>query len=67
MGKVKIVLFLGVLNILVPFLGLPSAWKTALFILIGLSLIALAYSLREAKKQNAGEIKTGSSSDSYPG
>ena len=42
--------FLGIFIFLVPFLGLPSSWKTALVILSGLTLIAFSVKLSLPKK-----------------
>ncbi|MBI4155740.1 MAG: hypothetical protein HY507_00725 [Candidatus Zambryskibacteria bacterium] len=42
MIKRKSTFFLGIFIFLVPFLGLPSSWKTSLIILSGLTLIFLS-------------------------
>jgi hypothetical protein len=56
MSKRQIIILLGVLIIILPFLGLPDSWKTILFILIGLLLILLAYTVKvkapEIPKEN---------------
>ncbi|OGI61928.1 hypothetical protein A2645_01960 [Candidatus Nomurabacteria bacterium RIFCSPHIGHO2_01_FULL_39_9] len=67
MSKSKIIILLGVANIIIPFLGLPSNWKTGLFIVLGLYLIYLGYAIREKNKENASiEINTENYSESYP-
>lgn len=50
MIKSKRTLFLGIFIFLLPFLGLPSSWKTAFVILSGLTLIALSVSITLPKK-----------------
>jgi len=64
MGKAKTIFLLGLLVIILPFLGLPSSWKTVASVIIGLSLISLAYAFREPKKSTVEEIKTESFSES---
>jgi len=38
----KSTFFLGIFIFLIPFLGLPSSWKTTLIILSGLGLVSLS-------------------------
>jgi hypothetical protein len=42
MSRNKISLCFGILLIVLPQLGLPSAWKTFLYVVMGLVLIAFA-------------------------
>lgn len=36
---------LGIVTILIPYLGIPSSWKTVCTIIIGLSILLIAYRL----------------------
>ena len=42
--------FLGIFIFLIPFLGLPSSWKTILIVLSGLGLVALSVKIIIPKK-----------------
>lgn len=42
--------FLGIFIFLIPFLGLPSSWKTALVVICGLSLIGLSIKITLPKR-----------------
>ena len=39
----NIVIALGVLVVIIQFLGFPSSWDTALYSLLGLAIIILSY------------------------
>jgi hypothetical protein len=39
----NIVIALGILIVIMQFLGFPSSWNNAFYALLGLSVIALAY------------------------
>lgn len=56
MSKNSFVLTLGVLVVVIPFLGVPDSWKTVAFILIGFGIITAALLLR--KDIASGEICT---------
>lgn len=46
MSKETFVFVIGILLVLVPFLGMPEAWKTTVIVVFGVILVALGYSLR---------------------
>ena len=49
--------FLGIFIFIIPFLGLPTFWKTVFIILSGLTLIALSIKIILPRKQARGRIK----------
>jgi hypothetical protein len=50
MSKTRIIFILGIWVAIVSFLGFPSSWKKAIFVLTGVALIYLAYSLEKRYK-----------------
>ena len=48
--------FLGIFIFLVPFLGLPTFWKTTLIVLSGLALIALSIKIVLPRKPGRSKI-----------
>lgn len=50
MIKSKRTLLLGIFIFILPFLGVPTSWKTTLIILSGLALIALSLNITIPKK-----------------
>ena len=50
----KSTFFLGIFIFLIPFLGLPSSWKTTLIILSGIGLITMSVKITLPKK-NVGQ------------
>ena len=50
MIKKRSTFFLGIFIFLIPFLGLPTSWKTALIILSALILMALSVKIVLSKK-----------------
>jgi hypothetical protein len=42
MSRNKIKLLIGILLVLMPFLGFPSAWKTFFYVMFGAILITMA-------------------------
>ncbi len=55
MSKEMIVIALGVLVVVTPYLGLPGSWKTAILALAGLSLAGIGFLLRgESLSRSAG-------------
>lgn len=43
MNKARIVSALGILVVLLPYLGFPNSWRKILFVCIGVTLIYLGY------------------------
>lgn len=46
MSKEMLVIALGIWIVIVPYLGIPSSWKTILFVLSGLGLVLVGFFLR---------------------
>ena len=46
----NIIIALGFLVIVLPFLGVPRSWKETAFVFVGLAVIALAYFSSRAPK-----------------
>ena len=49
--------FLGIFIILIPFLGLPTSWKTTLVILSGVFLVSLSVKILLPKKSVKTRIR----------
>ncbi len=47
-GKLRILFWLGIVMLFLPFFGIPDTWKMMLAMLIGIGLIALAILLRKS-------------------
>lgn len=59
MQKARILLFLGIWIVVLPYLGFPQTWKDILIILSGVGLISLSFMLyKEAKSKGEKEKKT---------
>lgn len=65
MSRESIVFIIGALLVLIPYLGIPDSWKATFFLIAGLLLMFVGYSLRRSaylrsiKKEN-GERSTDS-------
>ncbi len=46
-GKLRLLFWIGIAMLFLPFLGITNTWKMILAILIGIVLIALAFLLRK--------------------
>ncbi len=46
MTKGTVIFFLGILLVLVPYLGIPLWWKQIISVVLGILLISIGYSLR---------------------
>lgn len=71
MSREAIVFLLGFMLILIPFLGVPSAWKEQSIIGIGIVLMLCGYSLRRSAflreiESEDGERVADSFSESIP-
>ena len=53
----KSTFFLGVFIFIIPFLGLPTSWKTTLIVLSGLGLMALSFKFIPFKKNPKIRVK----------
>jgi hypothetical protein len=49
MSKGTFVFLLGILLILIPYLGIPSLWKQYLYVGLGVILLLVGYALRRAQ------------------
>ncbi|MDP3958189.1 MAG: hypothetical protein Q8Q36_01850 [bacterium] len=49
MSKRKLILWLGVLVALLPFLGLPASWKTVIYLVAGVSIAWNSWELNKHK------------------
>ena len=49
MSKGTLTFLLGILLILLPYLGIPSVWKQYAYVGFGITLILLGYALRRAQ------------------
>ena len=43
MSKRQSLLFIGIFTIIIPYLGIPSLWRTFLTVLVGAGLIIISY------------------------
>lgn len=60
MSKRQILGVIGVWVIILPFLGLPSSWKSILLVLTGIGICSLAYSTRRAQSSmDSGDMDGG--------
>lgn len=64
MSKHTIIITLSILIIIIPFLGLPSFWKTLLIILSGLGIILHTFLLR-SESSNKQSFNFGRNTDVY--
>lgn len=49
MSKGTFVFFLGILLVLMPYLGLPSTWKQYIYVGLGVILILVGYFIRRSR------------------
>lgn len=49
MSKGTFVFLLGILLILIPYLGIPSLWKQYLYVGLGIILLLIGYAIRRAQ------------------
>lgn len=47
MKKDLSIIFLGLIVVVTPFLGIPTSWKNVVFVLVGLAISVLAYLLQK--------------------
>lgn len=57
MKRVKAIFFLGLWVVLLPYLGFPHAIKNILFVLSGISLMAIAFLIYKGIKKNKPKVK----------
>ena len=59
MSRESIVFVLGVLILIIPYLGIPEQWKVYFFVITGIILMLIGYSLRRSAYLRSIEHKTG--------
>jgi predicted membrane protein len=57
MIKSKRMLFLGIFIFLIPFLGIPTSWKTFFIVVSALALIAMSLKISIPKKTSSKRIR----------
>ena len=53
MSKNKIVFFIGVVLLIMPFLGFPPSWKSFISIVFGITLVVLSFSAAAKRRASA--------------
>ncbi len=56
-SKLRAVRLIGIVFLFVPFLGLPTPYKTGITIILGLALIYMSYTLKRAYKRLKFELR----------
>lgn len=56
-GKIRIVFWLGIVMMFLPFFGIPNTWKTVMAIIVGLLLVVIAFLLRKHYRTMRSIIK----------
>ena len=59
MSKEAGVILLGIFTLVVPFLGFPSSWRTAMLVLAGGGLIVIGFLLRAEALSRIGRSGSG--------
>ena len=59
MSRESIVFILGILVVIVPYLGVPEQWKLYFFVAAGVLLMVIGYSLRRASYLRSLEHQEG--------
>jgi len=54
MSKEMVVIALGIWVLIIPYLGVPGGWRTALLVITGIGLIVLGFFLRAEALSRAG-------------
>ena len=53
MKKTSIIITLGIFIVVIPFLGFPQSWETTFFVLAGLSISILSFSLKSKNMKSS--------------
>jgi uncharacterized membrane protein len=56
MSKRLTLLFLGIIIILMPFLGFPSSWKNIFFVVVGLVIVLISLAMRREEFANSDRV-----------
>lgn len=56
-GKLRLLFWIGIFMIFLPFLGIPNTWKMTITMLIGIGLITTAVALRKRHRTLRGIIR----------
>jgi O-antigen/teichoic acid export membrane protein len=57
-GKLRLLFWLGIIMLFLPFFGIPNTWKTIIAVGIGVLLISLSLSLRKKYRSLRHTIRT---------
>lgn len=49
-GKIKVVLWVGITLLFLPYVGLPRSWKAIISVLLGTALIYISFTLKRVYK-----------------
>ena len=63
MSKNTAIIVTGALVLVTPYLGIPSDWKTVIFVAVGIIIIIIGLSLR--RDGNGAGIQTGKKTDTF--
>lgn len=67
MQKETVIIALGLIVVLDPFLGLPNSWDTIILVFAGLAILGIAFYARWEKKQEGQYEMQSSMTESYEG
>lgn len=65
MSKAGVIALLGLLTALLPFVGIPTTFKTALAVIFGLLILALGFLVREEKRWIIRTLQGDHKTDAY--
>ena len=65
MSKAGLIVLLGLLSALLPFVGIPTTTKTVLAVIFGLVILALGFLVREEKKWIIRALEGDHQTDAY--
>ncbi len=55
-GKLRLLLWIGIVLLFLPYLGFPDIWRTVLTIILGISIILLSFKLKYEYKKVKFEL-----------
>jgi hypothetical protein len=60
LGKLRLLFWIGIILLFLPFLGIPLLWKKVLIAIIGAGIVYLSFRIRYAYKKMKFEMRQGS-------
>lgn len=57
-AKLRLLFWLGIVMLFLPFFGIPNAWKTILAVIIGIFLVTISIALRRNYRSLRHTIRT---------